>query len=260
MDFTTQEMMAIATGREIKDGELCIFGVGLSMLAGYFAVLDHGPNIKAMTEGGVFGSTPVGGLPWGIEDNRISANATGFTSSIDALGYLVAAGKCDVGLIGGAAIDKFGNVNTTAFWADMKPVNPGPPKTRLPGSGGANDIASGCKRVLIMMTHEKKRFVEKLEYLTSPGYLTGGNARDEYNFVGGGPSAIITTLGIMRPDPVTKEFMISSYHSFSSIEAMKENTGWDLKIAPDVHVTPDPTESELKNLRIVDVTGMLKKH
>lgn len=110
---TRQEMMAIATGREIRDGELAIFGVGLSMLAGYFAQASHAPNIRAMTEGGVYGATPVGGLPWGIECNRISANATSFTSALDALGCLVASGRCDVGIIGAAQVDKFGNVNTT---------------------------------------------------------------------------------------------------------------------------------------------------
>lgn len=258
MEFTTQEMMAIATGREIKDGELCIFGVGLSMLAGYFAVNDHGPNIKAMTEGGVFGSTPVGGLPWGIEDNRITANSTSCTNSIDALGYLCGSGRCDVGLIGGAAVDKYGNLNTTAFWPNQDAS--GLPKTRLPGSGGANDIASGCKRTLIMMTHEKRRFVEKLEYITSPGYLSGGNEREKYGFSGNGPAAIITNLGIMRPDPVTKEFVIDSYFSFSSVKEMQENTGWELKVSPKVVVTPEPTTQELDNLREVDVTGMLKKH
>ena len=260
MEFTTQEMMAIATGREIKDGELCIFGVGLSMLAGYFAIANHGPNIKAMTEGGVFGSTPIGGLPWGVEDNRISANATSFTSTLDALGFLVASGRCDVGLIGGAQIDKFGNVNTTGFWADPDSKHFGPPKTRLPGSGGANDIACGCKKVLIMMSHEKRRFADKIDYITSPGYLTGGNAREKYNFVGGGPAAIITTLGIMRPNPVTREFELASYHSFTTIDEVIANTGWALKVAANVTVTPDPTEAELKHLRAVDVTGMLRKH
>ena len=147
MDYTKNEMMAIVTGRELHDGELAIFGVGLSMLAGYFAQKNHAPNLMAFTEGGVFGSTPVGGLPWGIEDCRISANATSFTNAIDALGVLVASGRCDVGIIGAAQIDKYGNVNTTGIWGDI----PAPwkahkytmPKVRLNGSGGANEIAVG---------------------------------------------------------------------------------------------------------------------
>jgi glutaconate CoA-transferase subunit B len=157
--YTRQEMMAIAAGREIRDGELAIFGVGLSMLAGYFAQAHHAPRVRAMTEGGVYGSTPLGGLPWGIECNRISANAVSFTSALDALGCMVASGRCDVGLIGAAQVDKFGNVNTTGIWADGLGERYTPPSTRLTGAGGANDIASGAKRFVIMVGHEKKRFV-----------------------------------------------------------------------------------------------------
>lgn len=259
MDFTRQEMMAIATGREIRDGDLCIFGVGLSMLAGYFALAYHAPNAKAMTEGGVYGSSPVGGLPWGIEDNRISANATCFTGAIDALGFLVASGKCDLGIIGAAQIDKFCNVNTTGFWENPGEKSFGTPRTRLNGSGGANDIACGCKRVVVMLAHEKKRFAEKVDHITTPGYLDGGNARSRYHFVGGGPVSVITTLGILRPDDVTKELMLDSYFPFSSIEEMKANTDWDLKVSPQVKVVPEPTAEELQVLRSVDTTGMLKK-
>jgi glutaconate CoA-transferase, subunit B len=259
MEFTRQEMMAIATGREIQDGDLCIFGVGLSMLAGYFALAYHAPNAKAMTEGGVYGSSPVGGLPWGIEDNRISANATCFTGALDALGFLVASGKCDLGIIGAAQIDKFGNVNTTGFWEDPTGAYFGPPKTRLNGSGGANDIACGCKRVVVMLAHEKKRFSEKVDYITTPGFLNGGNAREKYHFIGGGPVAVITTLGILRPDPVTKELVIDSYFPFSSVEEMKANTAWDLKVSSQIKVTAEPTAEELKVLHAVDITNVLKK-
>jgi glutaconate CoA-transferase, subunit B len=259
MEFTRQEMMAIATGREIQDGDLCIFGVGLSMLAGYFALAYHAPNAKAMTEGGVYGSSPVGGLPWGIEDNRISANATCFTGALDALGFLVASGKCDLGIIGAAQIDKFGNVNTTGFWEDPTGAYFGPPKTRLNGSGGANDIACGCKRVVVMLAHEKKRFSEKVDYITTPGFLNGGNAREKYHFIGGGPVAVITTLGILRPDPVTKELVIDSYFPFFSVEEMKANTAWDLKVSSQIKVTAEPTAEELKVLHAVDITNVLKK-
>jgi glutaconate CoA-transferase subunit B len=259
LDYTRQEMMAIATGREIRDGELAIFGVGLSMLAGYFAQEHHAPNVRAMTEGGVYGSTPVGGLPWGIECNRLSTNATSFTSGLDALGFLVASGRCDVGIIGAAQVDKFGNVNTTGIWDGEIGPSFRPPKTRLPGAGGANDIACGAKRFLIMVTHEPKRFAEKVTYISSPGYLDGGNARDRHGFVGGGPSAIITTLGILRPDPVSKEFRLDGWFAFSSVDEIKAATGWDLKVAPGACVIPEPTAAELAALRKVDQTGALRK-
>jgi len=263
MDYTKNEMMAIATGREFSDGELAIFGVGLSMLAGFFAQRNHAPNMIAFTEGGVYGSTPVGGLPWGIEDNRISANATSFTNAIDALGMLVASGRVDNAVIGAAQIDKYGNVNTTGIWAEgTQPWKVGKytlPRVRLNGSGGANEIAVGAKKYIIMAQHEKKRFAEKVDYISSPGYLNGGDDRKKYGFPGGGPSAIITNLGILRPDPVTKEFILDGYFVFSSIEEIIENTGWDLKVSPNVKMIPEPTAQELENLRAVDETGSLRK-
>lgn len=259
LPYSRQEMMAIATGRELRDGELAIFGVGLSMLAGYFAQAHHAPNIRAMTEGGIYGATPVGGLPWGIECNRISANATSFTNAIDALGFLVASGRCDVGIIGAAQVDKFGNVNTTGIWDGEIGDSYRLPKTRLTGAGGANDIACGAGRVVIMVTHEAKRFADKVSYISSPGYLEGGNARERYGFVGNGPSAIITTLGILRPDPLSKEFILDGYYSFSSIEEIRRQTGWALKVSPDVHVVDEPTPEELAALRRVDQTGALRK-
>lgn len=263
LDYTRQEMMAIATGRELRNGELAIFGVGLSMLAGYFAQAHHAPNLRSMTEGGVYGATPLGGLPWGIECNRISANATSFTSALDALGCLVASGRCDVGIIGAAQVDKFGNVNTTGIWDGEpgKEIGPTyrPPKTRLTGAGGANDIACGAGRVVIMVTHEAKRFAERVGYVSSPGHLDGGNARDRYGFVGSGPAAIVTTLGILRPDPVSKEFFLDAYYAFSSVEEIRAATGWDLKVSPAVRVVPEPTAEELAALRRLDATGALRK-
>ncbi|PWC44934.1 CoA-transferase [Azospirillum sp. TSO22-1] len=256
---TRQEMMAIATGREIRDGELAIFGVGLSMLAGFFAQAHHAPGVRSMTEGGVYGATPVGGLPWGIECNRISANATSFTSALDALGCLVASGRCDVGIIGAAQVDRFGNVNTTGIWDGPIGETYRPPKTRLAGAGGANDIACGAKRTVIMAAHERKRFAERVDYISSPGYLEGGDARSRHGFVGGGPSAIVTTLGILRPDPETKEFLLDGWYAFSGVEEIRANTGWDLKVAPGAGPIPEPTESELAALRRVDETGALRK-
>ena len=258
-DYSRQEMMAIATGREIRDGELAIFGVGLSMLAGYFAQAHHAPTVRAMTEGGVYGATPVGGLPWGIECNRLAVNAVSFTNALDALGFLVASGRCDVGIIGAAQVDKFGNVNTTGIWDGEIGDHYRPPKTRLTGAGGANDIACGAKRYLIMVSHEPKRFVDKVTYISSPGYLNGGAARQEFGFVGAGPAAIVTTLGILRPHPRTREFQLDAYFAFSSVEEIVAATGWPLRVAPDVRVVPEPSATELAALRRVDQTGMLRR-
>lgn len=267
MNYTRQEMMAIATGREIRDGELAIFGVGLPMLAGFFAQAHHAPRVRAMTEGGVYGARPVGGLPWGIECNRLASNATSFTHALDALGCLVASGRCDVGIIGAAQVDRYGNVNTTGIWRDGEtdpvadPIGPNyrPPLTRLTGSGGANDIAVGAKRFVIMANHERKRFVTKVDYVSSPGYLDGGEARRRYGFVGGGPSAIVTTLGILRPEAGSNEFVLDAYFPFSSVEEIRAATGWPLRVSPAVAVVPEPSAEELAALRRVDETGALRR-
>ena len=259
MNFTPQEMMAIATGREIRDGERAIFGVGLSMLAGYFAQACHAPNVRSMTEGGVYGSTPVGGLPWGIECTRISANATSFTNAIDALGFLVASGRCDVGVIGAAQVDRFGNVNTTGIWDDPRAATLAPPRIRLTGSGGANDIASGCGRVVIMAQHEKKRFVERVDYVSSPGFLSGPGERERHGLTGGGPAALVTTLGILRPDPDTCEFVLDEVFPGVNAKAVRAATGWPLKFSPRIRQTPAPSAVELEALRRVDETGALRR-
>jgi len=171
----------------------------------------------------------------------------------------VASGRCDVGVIGAAQVDRFGNVNTTGIWDGEIGPSFRPPKTRLPGAGGANDIACGAKRFIIMVTHEPKRFAEKVTYISSPGYLDGGDSRKDYGFVGGGPSAIITTLGILRPQAGTNEFILDGWFPFSSIEEIKANTGWDLKVSASAKVIPEPSAQELANLRKVDQTGALRK-
>lgn len=254
--------MVIAAGRELLNGELVILGVGLSMLAGYFAQRDHAPDLACFTEGGVFGATPVGGLPWGIEDNRLSANATSFTNAIDALGCLVASGRCDKGIIGAAQVDKYGNVNTTGIWdgnAPYKECHYTLPKSRLSGSGGANEIAVGCQSYIIMASHEKRRFVDRVDYISSPGYITGGDDRTRYGFPGGGPSAIVTTLGILRPDPTTKEFLLAAYYEATCVDDVIANTGWRLRISPGAQRLPEPSDHELSCLREVDSTGSLRK-
>ncbi|MFO7972666.1 MAG: CoA-transferase, partial [Desulfobacterales bacterium] len=134
-----------------------------------------------------------------------------------------------------------------------------PPRVRLNGSGGASDISVGCKRYLIMASHEKRRFMDKVDYISSVGFLKGGDSREKCGFIGGGPAAIISTLGILRPDPQTKEFYLEAYFPSTSVEEVRENTGWDLKVSPDVKMVPEPTNEELKNLRAVDTTGSLRK-
>jgi glutaconate CoA-transferase subunit B len=150
-------------------------------------------------------------------------------------------------------------VNTTGIWGQPVRSGTGAPATRLSGAGGANDIASSCGRFVIMASHEKKRFVDRVDYISSPGFLDGPGARQRHGLLGGGPSAIITTLGILRPDPETLEFELESYFEFSGVDEIRAATGWELRVRSDVHVVPAPTTAELQTLRRVDTTGMLRR-
>jgi glutaconate CoA-transferase subunit B len=155
---------------------------------------------------------------------------------------LLQRGFIDVGFLGGAQVDKYGNINSTVIGDYAKP------KVRLPGSGGGCEIAAFSKRIIIITPHEKRRMVEKVDFNTSPGFLDGGAARDKFGFEGG-PSAVITTMGVLRFDERTKEMYLSSYHPGLTVDQVKENTGWELKISPNVKATEPPTMEEVKILR-----------
>ena len=163
-------------------------------------------------------------------------------------------GELDLGFLGGAQIDKYGNLNTHVIGDYWKP------KVRFAGSGGSNDIGAGCKRTIVMMLHQKQRFPEKVDFVTTPGYFGGGKEREKYGFYGDGPSVVISTLGILRFDPETKEMYLASYHPGVTVAQIKENTGWDLKVASDVHETERPAPELIRILREeCDPTGVFLK-
>jgi glutaconate CoA-transferase subunit B len=162
---------------------------------------------------------------------------------------LMAQGVVTLGFIGGAQIDRFGNLNTS-YIGDYRT-----PMTKLPGSGGAADIASLSHRHVIIMEHERRRLVERVDYITSPGYGDGGDWRARVGLPRGGPAAVITTLGVLRFAATTKEALLASYHPHSSVDEVRANTGWDLRVAPDAQMTPTPTDDELKVIREIDPQG-----
>ena len=233
-DFTLQEMMTVAASREIKDGELVIVGTGLPLLAAFLAQKTSAPNLIALYESGAYDCKPLV-TPSSVVDSVLVPGSAMAGGLMEGLGS-VHAGDIDVGFLGGAQIDKYGNLNTHVI-GDYHA-----PKVRFPGSGGSNDIGSSCKRTIVMMVHQKQRFPEKVDFNTTPGFFGGGREREKYGFIGGGPSVVISTMGILRFDAETKEMYLASYHPGVTIEQIKENTGWDLKVAADVHETerPDP--------------------
>lgn len=250
--FTRQEMMIVAAARELRDGEKVIVGTGLPLLASILAKKTHAPNVVILYESGAIDCRPLR-TPFSVADSVLVPGAAMQGGLVDALG-MVHAGEVDVGFLGGAQVDRYGNLNTHVI-GDYRS-----PKVRFAGSGGSNDIGTGCKRSIIIMLHERQRFPERVDFITTPGYFSGGREREKYGLPGGGPSVVISTLGILRFHPVTREMYLESYHPGVTIEEIKANTGWDLKIADDVRETEHPDPELIRILREeCDPTGVFLK-
>ena len=247
-DYTPAELMVAAAAREIRDEERVFVGMRLPLLAFCLAKEMHAPRAIGLYENGVIRDQPATAPIITMSDPPNITRAIMLADMLEIMGALQK-GWVDLGFIGGAQVDRFGNLNTT--W-----VNSGADGgTRLPGSGGGADIASLSKRLLIIMAHERRRFVERVDYITSPGYGTGGDWRREVGLVRGGPHAIITTLGILRFDPMTKEARLASVHPGVELETVKAQTGWDLAVDPHLKLTPAPTPKELAIIRSYDPQG-----
>jgi glutaconate CoA-transferase subunit B len=248
MDYTPQELMVAAAAREIRDGEVVFVGMRLPLIAFALARETHAPTAVGLFECGIVRDTPAPELLYTMGDGPNVAGAIWCARMVDLMG-LMQTGAMHAGFIGGAEIDRYGNLNTSYIGPRSAP------QVKLPGSGGAADIASLSQRLLIIMAHERRRFVARVSYITSPGYGDGAGWRERVGLLRGGPSAVITTLGVLGFDPATKEAFLSSYHPGQSPETLRANTGWDLKVAPDVRETPAPTAEELAIIRRYDPQG-----
>lgn len=246
--YTPAELMLAAASREIDDEEVVFVGMRLPLLGFQLAKLTHAPNAIGIFELGIIRNTaaPSPILTMGDLPNLYQAQY--LADTIDLMG-LLQRGLVDVSFIGGAQIDRFGNLNTS-YIGDVKH-----PTTRLPGSGGACDLACLAKRHIIIMTHERRRFVPKVDYITSPGFGEGSGWREQAGLPRGGPVTVITTLGVLRFDPHTCEMMLVSTHPGVSIEDIQLNTGWPLRLAADLSETQAPTMGILKLLHELDPTG-----
>lgn len=248
MEYTTEELMVVAAAREIQDNEVVYVGMRLPMLAFAVAKKTHAPNAIGFYECGIVRDFPSETLLYTMGDTPNVIGAQWCTTT-NHLMYLMQQGCVDCGFIGGAEIDKFGNVNTS-YIGDFEN-----PAVKLPGSGGAADIAALSKRLLVIMNHEKRRFKESVDYITSPGHGTGGAWREDVGLTRGGIGALITTLGVMRPAPPTNELELVSIHPGVSLQDVKENTGWSVKISPLLEETLPPTDEELSVIRSIDPEG-----
>ena len=246
--YTQAQLMVAAAAREIKNGDVVFVGMRLPLLGFQLAKSTHAPEAVGVYELGVVRETAVPEpiLTMGDLPNLYQANWLADTA--DLMG-LLQQGLVDVSFIGGAQVDRFGNLNTS-YVGDLDGEF-----VRLPGSGGACDLASLAQRHIIIMKHEKRRFVEKVDYITSPGYGDGGNWRQRVGLPRGGPATVITTLGVLRFDPITKEMVLASVHPGVTVAEVRANTGWDLHVAAEVSETPIPTSTELTILHQFDPHG-----
>ena len=247
-DYSTQELMIIAAAREIRDGELVFVGMRLPITAYGVARLTHAPNAVGMFEGGVMRYAPAEETLYTMCDPANQRNAAWTTGLIQVMGHLQA-GRVDAGFIGGAEIDRWGNINTS-YIGGLEDV-----QVKLPGSGGAADIAAMSKRLIAIMNHEKRRLVERVSYITSPGYINGEGGRAKAGIAVGGPAAVITDKAVLRPHGPANELHLSSVHPGHTADEVIENTGWELKTAPDMTETPAPGDAEMTALHQVDREG-----
>ncbi len=251
--YTTQEMMVSACSRLIRNSECVFIGVGIPLLAGVVASKIHAPDSVIIYEAGGIGAVSRR-LPWSISDNATTDNALVATELWRALGD-VQRGYVDVAVVGGAQVDRFGNLNTTAIIGPGKTYQR--PASRLPGSGGSNDLASSARRTIIVMRLEKRKFVRKVDYLTSPGYLGGPGEREKAGLRGGGPEAVVTNKGIFRFDPDTREMYLDELFPGVSVEEVKSLVEWDLKTASCLKEVSPPTEEEIRIMHMIDPMGVV---
>jgi glutaconate CoA-transferase subunit B len=230
LTYTADEMMTVAASRVLREGMTCFVGIGLPSAAANLARATHAPGLVLIYESGTIGAKP-SQLPLSIGDGILAETADAVVSVPEIFNYWLQPGRIDIGFLGAAQIDKFGNINTTVIGGDYEH-----PRVRLPGAGGAPEIAASCREVIVVVRQSSRSFVERVDFVTSVGY-------------GAGPKKIITDLGVLEPDPVTFEFTLTGLFQGVSAVAAKERTGWDLAVAADPEIIAGPSPAELDALR-----------
>ena len=242
MDYSTAEMMAVAASRVLKNDDVCFVGIGAPSVACNLARLTHAPDITLIYESGTIGTRP-DVLPLSIGDPELSETALTTVSVPEMFQYWLQGGRISVGFLGGAQLDRFANINSSVIGSYEHP------KVRLPGGGGAPEIASLCAQTYVVMSQTRRSFVERVDFITSFGYGKGGDSRQRLGIHTLGPTLIVTDLCLLQPDSETKELIVTSIHSGVTREDIVQHTGWPICFAETVQQTSPPTETELKVLR-----------
>ncbi|WP_106245480.1 CoA-transferase subunit beta [Allonocardiopsis opalescens] len=235
-------MMTVAAARALRPGAACFVGIGLPSTAANLARRTHAPDLWLIYESGALGAKP-DRLPLSIGDGILADTADTVVSVPEIFNYWLQPGRIDVGFLGAAQIDRYANINTTV-------IGPyGEPEVRLPGAGGAPEIAASCREVIVIVRQNRRTFTESVDFVTSVGFGRGPGDRERLGLRGGGPVRVITDLGVLEPDPDTRELTLTSVHPGVDPEQARERTGWELKLAPDLARTQAPTPAELAALR-----------
>ena len=240
--YSADEMMTVTAARQLKNGAVCFVGIGLPSAACNLARRTHAPQLVLIYESGTVGARP-SVLPLSIGDGELAETAACVVSLPEVFAHYLQRGRVDVGFLSAAQIDRFGNLNSTVIGSYARP------KVRLPGSGGAPDIAAHAREVLIIMKQSPRSFVARLDFMTSCGYLGGSGERARAGLAGRGPQAVITDYGILRPHPVTQELELSALYPDVSVDAARAATGWPLKVVSTPLLLPPPDPADLATLR-----------
>jgi len=243
MTYSADEMMTVAASRALRDGTTCFVGIGLPSTAANLARATHAPGLVLVYESGTIGAKP-DRLPLSIGDGILADTADSVVSVPELFNYWLQSGRIHVGFLSAAQLDRLGNINTTIIGSDY-----GKPKVRLPGAGGAPEIAASCREVIVVIRQSPRAFVERVDFVTSVGYGSGPGDRQRLGLTGAGPRLIITDLGVLEPDPQTCELTLTRLHPGATVEQARAATGWDLAVAPGLGRTEPPTDDELAVLR-----------
>jgi len=239
---TAGEIQTIVAARRLRHTRTVFIGVGRPSTAAILARMVHNPDLVLVYESGTIGAKPFH-VPLSIGDGELAQTADSVVSVPEMFNYWIGPGRIDVAFLGAAQIDIHANLNSTVI-GDYDH-----PKTRLPGAGGAPEIAASCGEVIVIAPHARRTFVEKLDFCTTVGHGDGPGARERLGFRGKGPTAVITDLGVLEPDPSTKELVLTQIHPGATVEQAREQTGWELKISDSLTTTEPPTAEELAGLR-----------
>jgi glutaconate CoA-transferase, subunit B len=248
VNHTADEMMTVAAARELHDGQVVFVGIDLPSRAANLARRLHAPGLVLVYESGTIDSRPEE-LPLSIGDGILADSALTVVGVPEVFNYWLQPGRMDVGFLSGAQIDRHANLNTTVIGEY------GEPDVRLPGSGGAPEISASCREVIVVMRHRRRAFVEQVDFVTSVGYGTGPTDRELLGLRGAGPVRVITDLGVLEPNPESKELMLTALHPGVTVEEVRAETGWPLEIADELGETTPPTERELTTLRALKTVG-----